>query len=151
MAGLRLLMVCTGNICRSPTMEAVFRHFAKEAGRALSVDSAGIQGWHAGEPPDPRTVATALARGYDLGHLRARRIGPDDFGRFDLLLAADRGHVEELARRAPAGARPKIRLFLGDEDLADPYYGGQEGFERVLDKVEARAREWDGSAGFFRG
>lgn len=151
MAGgaLRLLMVCTGNICRSPTMEGVMRAVAASRGWPTVVDSAGTEGWHSGEPPDPRTVAAALARGYRLDDLRARKVKTADFGRFDLLLAADQGHLDLLLRMAPAGMAGKARLFLGDADLADPYYGGPEGFEQVLDAVEGRCRAWDGTAGFF--
>lgn len=125
------------------------RAIAASRGWTAEVDSAGTEGWHAGEPPDPRTVAAALARGYALGGLRARKVRVEDFARFDLLLAADRGHQERLARLAPKGLAGKVRLFLGEEDLADPYYGGPEGFEAVLDAVEARCRAWDGTPGFF--
>lgn len=147
----RLLMVCTGNICRSPTMEGVMRAIAGSRGWKTELDSAGTEGWHTGEPPDPRTVTAALARGYSLGELRARKVRREDFERFDLLLAADRGHQDHLIRLAPPGLSHKVRLFLGEEDLADPYYGGPEGFEAVLDAVEARCRAWDGTPGFFRG
>lgn len=145
----RLLMVCTGNICRSPTMEGVMRSVAAARGWSTVVDSAGTEGWHAGEPPDPRTIAAALRRGYRLHGLRARKVTPADFERFDLLLAADQGHFERLVRIAPRGAASKVRLFLSKRDLADPYYGGPEGFEEVLDAVEARCRAWDGTTSFF--
>lgn len=147
--GPRILMVCTGNICRSPTMEGVFRSMAERRGWAATVDSAGTEGWHAGEPPDPRTLAVAEKRGYALGHLRARKVRADDFGTFDLLLAADLGHLERLRSMAPAAAWGKIRLFLGAVELPDPYYGGPEGFEAVLDAVEARCAQWDGKTDFF--
>lgn len=142
-------MVCTGNICRSPTMEGVLRAFAANAGWGVEIDSAGTQGWHEGEPPDPRTVAAAARRGYDLAGLRARRVREDDFARFDLVLAADLGHARELLEIAPSGAAAKIRLFLGEKNLPDPYYGGPRDFEEVLDSVEARARSWDGTDSFF--
>jgi protein-tyrosine phosphatase len=147
--GPRLLMVCTGNICRSPTMEGVLRAWAQRRGWGAHMDSAGTEGWHAGEPPDPRTQAAARARGYELGDLRARRVRLEDFSRFDLILAADRGHLAQLRALAPREAGRKVRLFLGEGELPDPYDGGPEGFEAVLDAVEARARAWDGSAGFF--
>jgi protein-tyrosine phosphatase len=146
----RILMICTGNICRSPTMEEVFRQRALREGWKMIVDSAGIQGWHAGEPPDPRTLAAAAARGYEMGNLRARQVKMADFTDFDLILAADAGHLKELRRLCPGSMSRKVRLFLGEEDLADPYYGEAAGFEEVLDAVEGRARAWDGSLGFFR-
>lgn len=146
----RILMVCTGNICRSPTMEEVFRQRAFREGWQVMVDSAGIQGWHAGEPPDPRTLAAAASRGYEMGSLRARQVKMDDFTDFDLVLAADAGHLKELRSLCPISMSRKVRLFLGKEDLADPYYGEAAGFEEVLDAVEGRARAWDGSLGFFR-
>ena len=145
----RILMVCTGNICRSPTMEGVWRATAARLGWRGEVDSAGTEGWHAGEPPDSRSVAAARARGYELGHLRARKVERDDFRRFDLILAADLSHLRRLESMAPAEAREKVRLFLGKGELPDPYYGGPEGFEGVLDAVERRCRAWDGTAGFF--
>lgn len=145
----RLLMVCTGNICRSPTMEAVLRALAAEHGFPAAIDSAGTEGWHAGEPPDPRTIAAARARGYRLDDLRARQVRREDFDRFDLILAADRGHLRRLQALAPADSRARLRLFLGRDELPDPYYGGPEEFEAVLDAVEARGRAWDGTPGFF--
>lgn len=145
----RILMVCTGNICRSPTMEAVWRAVAPGRGWTGVVDSAGTEGWHSGEAPDPRSVVAARARGYELGHLRARKVRAEDFMRFDLILAADLGHVARLQAMAPEAGRDKVRLFLGTGELADPYYGGREGFEEVLDAVEKRCRAWDGSPGFF--
>lgn len=130
-------------------MEGVFRRVAREAGWPVEIDSAGTQGWHAGEPPDPRTVAAAARRGYALEGLRARQVVREDFERFDVLLAADAGHVRDLLELAPSGAALKVRLFLGKENLRDPYYGGPRDFESVLDAVEARAWAWDGSTGFF--
>ena len=130
-------------------MEAVFRRSASAAGWPAAIDSAGTQGWHSGEPPDPRSIAAAARRGYALESLRARQVTPEDFGRFDLLLAADAGHVRHLLEMAPSGAATKVRLFLGNENLPDPYHGGARDFEAVLDAVEARARAWDGSIGFF--
>ncbi len=137
---MKLLLVCTGNICRSPTAEGVLRRLAQEAGLALEVDSAGTHGWHAGEPPDERAQAHALRRGYDLSRLRARRIEPGDFARFDLILAMDRGHLRLLRERCPRGHAGKLRLFLDGRDVPDPYYGGAEAFEQVLDLVEDAAR-----------
>ena len=145
----RILMVCTGNICRSPTMEEVFRQRAFRESWKIIVDSAGIQGWHAGEPPDPRTLAAAASRGYQMENLRARQVKIADFTDFDLILAADAGHLKDLRSQCPGSMSRKLRLFLGDEDLADPYYGETADFEEVLDVVEGRARAWDGSLGFF--
>src|ERR1700752_472910 len=110
----RVLFVCLGNICRSPTAEAVLRAVAaREAPELdLEVDSAGTAGYHVGEPPDPRTRQAAARRGYDLGALRARVVEPADFERFDLILAMDRENLGALRRRAPASARERLRLFL---------------------------------------
>ena len=130
-------MVCTGNICRSPTMEAVFRARAAAQGLALTFDSAGTASYHVGEPPDPRSLAAARARGYDLSALRARQVRvPEDFALFDRILAADRGHLEWLRRHAPAEHHGKLALLLGGADLPDPYYGGDAGFAHVLALIE---------------
>jgi protein-tyrosine phosphatase len=145
---MRILFVCLGNICRSPTAEGVLRALAaREApGLALQVDSAGTAAYHVGEPPDPRARQAAARRGYDLTALRARIVEPRDFERFDLILAMDRDNLQVLRRRAPPAAHERLRLFLefapeaGPEDVPDPYYGGPNGFEEVLDLVEAAAR-----------
>lgn len=139
----RVLMVCTGNICRSPTMEAVFRARAADAGLDIEFDSAGTESHHVGDAPDPRSQAAALARGYELAHLRARRVrAPEDFARFDLILAADRTHLAWLESRCPPEHRGKLALVLDDADLPDPYYGDESGFADVLDAVEAAAERW---------
>jgi protein-tyrosine phosphatase len=145
---MRILFVCLGNICRSPTAEAVLRALAaREApDLLLEVDSAGTAGYHVGQPPDPRTREAAARRGYDLGALRARVVEPADFERFDLILAMDRENLKVLRRRAPTHAHERLRLFLefapeaAPEDVPDPYYGGPNGFEEVLDLVEATTR-----------
>jgi protein-tyrosine phosphatase len=142
---LRVLMVCTGNICRSPTAEGVLRKMLGEAGlhRRVEVDSAGTVDYHAGAPPDVRAQAHAAKRGYDLSRLRARKILPADFERFDLLLAMDADHVEYLRERCPAGHADRIKLLLSyaprqpaGAEVPDPYYGAPAGFETVLDLVE---------------
>ena len=138
---MNVLFVCTGNICRSPTAEAVLRHQAEKAGIDLHVESAGIGRWHVGCPPDERAQHHAKGRGYDLSRLRARQVEPFDFERFDLILAMDRGHLRALERMAPQRRRAKIRLFAAGRDVPDPYYGGPEGFEEVLNLVEAACRD----------
>ena len=143
-----VLFVCTGNICRSPTAEAIFRKLAADAGMAETVraDSAGTQGYHVGEPPDPRAQQAAAKRGYDLSGLRARRIEDADFQRFDLILAMDQDHYSILSRMAQPSDGQKLKLMMSyarrfeQRDVPDPYYGGPQGFERVLDMLEDAAR-----------
>jgi protein-tyrosine phosphatase len=145
---VKILFVCLGNICRSPTAEAVLRGIAaREAPQlALSVDSAGTANYHPGSPPDRRSQAAARRRSYDLSALRARQICDADFAHFNLILAMDRNNLQELLERAPAGARDKIQLFLDFapeqpvRDVPDPYDGGARGFEEVLDLIEAASR-----------
>jgi protein-tyrosine phosphatase len=145
---IKVLFVCTGNICRSPTAEGVFRHFveAEGLGDALQADSAGTHGYHVGEAPDSRSVAAAKARGFDLSALRARRVHRDDFHRFDLILAMGRDHYEHLTAMRPLDMRATVRMFLDYHpaktlgDVPDPYYGDQRGFEHVLDMVEETSR-----------
>lgn len=140
----RVLMICTGNICRSPTAEGVFRAQIAAAGLShrVAVDSAGTHGYHVGEPPDPRSVRHALKRGIDLSALRARRVDDSDFADFDLLLAMDRENFAELERRCPSGLRHKLVLFMvfapdaHSRVVPDPYYGAGDDFEEVLDLVE---------------
>jgi protein-tyrosine phosphatase len=135
----RILFVCMGNICRSPTAEGVMRHLLAERGLdgEIEVQSAGTGGWHAGDPPDARATATARARGITLEGA-ARQVTADDFEDFDLLVAMDRDNLRDLQAIAPPGTEDKIRLLLDEErDVPDPYYGGPGGFEEVLDLVEA--------------
>jgi protein-tyrosine phosphatase len=138
---VNVLFVCTGNICRSPTAEGVLRTLAAREGIDVHIESAGIGRWHVGCAPDERAQRHAKGRGYDLSKQRARQVEPFDFERFDLILAMDRGHLQNLQRMAPARHRAKIRLFVPERDVPDPYYGGPEGFEEVLDLVEAACRD----------
>ena len=146
---MKVLFVCLGNICRSPTAHGVLAQLAAQRwpGLVQRVDSAGTGGWHVGEPPDPRTQAAARARGYELGALRARQVSPADFAAFDLVLAMDRANLERL-RPLAAAARGAARLALFLEyaghpsrnEVPDPYYGGPQGFEAVLDLIEDAAQ-----------
>ena len=144
---MRILFVCMGNICRSPTAEGVFRRLVQERapGVGLEVDSAGTHDYHVGEPPDSRAVAAAARRGIDLKGLRARQVEDRDFERFDLIVAMDRLNREVLIDRAPGEFHARIRLFMefaadtGVMDVPDPYYGGPLGFEQVLDLAEEAA------------
>lgn len=143
----RILFVCTGNICRSPTAEGVARGLAQRLGLAdqFEFDSAGTHGYHVGEAPDPRSVAAARRRGYELAALRARRVSEFDFVGFDHILAMDREHQEWLRHACPPEQRTKLKLFLefsekfDEDEVPDPYYGGPQGFEHVLDLVEDAA------------
>jgi protein-tyrosine phosphatase len=144
---VRVLFVCMGNICRSPTAEGVMRRLLEDEGLDVEIDSAGTGGWHAGEPPDERATLAARRRGVTLEGA-ARQVRPEDFRRFDLLIALDRSNLRELLARAPdEEAAEKVRLLRefdpaadGDFDVPDPYYGGDRGFETVLDMVEAACR-----------
>jgi protein-tyrosine phosphatase len=145
---MKILFVCLGNICRSPTAEGVLRAIAAREypELTLEIDSAGTADYHVGEPPDRRTVATAKRRGYDLSGLRARLVRAEDFLRFDHVLAMDRANLAELESRRLAGATAQPALFMSFvpghefEEIPDPYYGGIEDFERVLDLCEAASR-----------
>lgn len=141
----RILFVCLGNICRSPTAEGVFGHLAREAGLTLHTDSAGTGDWHIGDRPDPRAVAAAAARGYDISDLRARQVTATDFDRFDLILAMDNRNRADLEALRPLGAATPVEMFLrfdeshtGPLDLPDPYLVG--GFGDVLDTIERASR-----------
>ena len=144
----RVLMVCMGNICRSPTAEGVLREYIKnnKLGDIVEVDSAGTHGYHVGESPDPRTQRAALARGYNLSELRARKVAMQDIDYFDLILAMDRSNLDNLRRMAPPEAHQRLRLFMeyarnfDDDEVPDPYYGLGHGFELVLDMIEDGAQ-----------
>ncbi|WP_413110757.1 low molecular weight protein-tyrosine-phosphatase [Thaumasiovibrio sp. DFM-14] len=138
---MRILVVCMGNICRSPTAEAVLRQRIKQRGLDYIVDSAGTLAYHQGEHPDPRSQEVGESRGYRLAEIRARKITESDFDDFDLILAADKHNEQALLAMSPAQHAHKVTLMmaycpeLGDE-IPDPYYGGPDGFELVLDLIE---------------
>ena len=145
---MKVLFVCFGNICRSPTAEGVFRHLlAQEAPELrVEIDSAGTAGYHIGHPPDLRSRRAAHARGIDLSGLRARQVAAEDFLRFDLILAMDRDNLEELEAMRPAESRARVQLFLeyapelARTEVPDPYYGDARGFEEVLNLSAAASR-----------
>jgi protein-tyrosine phosphatase len=143
---MRVLFVCMGNICRSPTAEGVFRQALHAHGGSIEIDSAGTHDYHIGEPPDRRAIAAAQRRGIDLSGLRARKVVDEDFARFDLILAMDHDNLDLLQRRAPAQYQERIKLvmeFAPDaytREVPDPYYGGVKGFEDVLDLLEKAAQ-----------
>jgi len=136
-----VLVVCLGNICRSPTGEAILRAKALQKNVELEVDSAGTAAYHSGNPPDERSQAAALKRGYSFKGIRARQVEQGDFEYFDLILAADKQNLADLKALCPAHLQYKLTLFLSygasDVDqIPDPYYGGDNGFEQVLDLIE---------------
>ena len=133
----KVLFVCTGNICRSPTAEGVLRHLAEKMSIAVQVESAGTHDYHVGNPPDARAQHHARGRGYDLSAQRARQVRRRDFEEFDLIVAMDRGHLQILQHHCPPQHQAKLRMLVNGHDVPDPYYGGPEGFEQVLDMVEA--------------
>lgn len=144
---VKVLFVCMGNICRSPTAEGVFRHKVSEAGLddKIHIDSAGTHAYHVGEPPDGRAQQSALQRGFDLSRQRARKVSVDDFDQFDYVVAMDMSNQDALLSICPQGLENKIHLFLkfasntSTSEVPDPYYGGGKGFEKVLDLVENAA------------
>jgi low molecular weight protein-tyrosine phosphatase len=144
---MRILMVCMGNICRSPTAEGVLRHVLESRAPHLKIeiDSAGTHDYHVGEPPDRRSIAAARRRGIDLSALRARIVRTEDFSYYDLILAMDEDNLRLLQEQAPRETRSRIRLLMEYAPNAvmravpDPYYGGPQGFEQVLDLLEEAA------------
>jgi len=148
MKKIKVLMVCMGNICRSPMAHGYFEHAVREAGLQgqIEVDSAGTHAYHIGEPPDARAQQTARQHGIDLSGQRARKALREDFARFDYVLAMDRDNYALLAELCPEGEEQRLRLFLDfapqlpEREVPDPYYGGDAGFERVFDMVEAAAQ-----------
>lgn len=151
----RILFVCLGNICRSPTAEGVFSSRAQAAALDVVTDSAGTGGWHIGHPPDHRAIRAAAGRGYDISGLRARQVTQGDFHKFDLILAMDRQNLHDLRRMAPIDGHARLSLFLDrlelpdvagaveaadQREVPDPYYSG--GFDHVLDLIEQGADRW---------
>ncbi|MGL1559762.1 low molecular weight protein-tyrosine-phosphatase [Vibrio parahaemolyticus] len=137
----RILVVCMGNICRSPTGEAVLRAKAEELGVDVDIDSAGTIGYHTGNTPDTRAMAAGKQRGYSFKGMRARQVSVQDFEDFDLVLAADKANLADLLDICPAEHRHKVSLFLSHsnssyDEIPDPYHGGDDGFELVLDLIE---------------
>ncbi len=140
---VRVLFVCLGNICRSPTAHGVFQQWITQRGfkELIAVDSCGTGDWHIGHAPDKRSAAAALVRGYDLSALRARQVAADDFQRFDYILAMDTANLRDLQRMRPHDFRGELALFLDYagidvREVPDPYYGEADGFDHVLDLVE---------------
>lgn len=146
MKNIKILFVCMGNICRSPTAEGIFRQQIVDAGMSdrVEIDSAGTHDYHIGSPPDNRTRLAALQRGYDLSSLRGRQVEVKDFQKFEYILAMDRANLADLERICPPQLRHKLSLFMefssGEQcDVPDPYHGGREGFENVLNMLENAA------------
>ncbi|PCJ22811.1 MAG: phosphotyrosine protein phosphatase [SAR86 cluster bacterium] len=140
---VKVLMVCLGNICRSPSAHGVFDNFIKNKNLSsrIEVDSAGTSNYHIGQPPDPRSIDAAAQRGYALYELVARQVQPDDYLTFDYILAMDKANLNDLKKSAPAQARARLSLLLAysncvEEVVPDPYYSGDDGFEHVLDLIE---------------
>jgi len=139
-----VLFVCMGNICRSPTAEGVFRQVVKERNldHLIHIDSAGTHAYHVGESPDHRAQATARERGIDLSTQRARKVDRTDFDKFDYIIAMDRANLEDLKQLQQAGSKAKLQLFMDfapnweNNEVPDPYYGGDNGFKRVFDMVQ---------------
>ncbi len=147
MKKISVVFVCMGNICRSPTAEAVFRQYVERAGLEdqIVIDSAGTHDYHIGAPPDGRTQRAAQQRGFDMSDLRGRQVQADDFAHFDYVLAMDKANLAILDKLKPVASPTQARLFLEfahhhvEREVPDPYYGGEDGFERVLDMVEDAA------------
>lgn len=145
MQKVKVLFVCMGNICRSPTAEGVFTKKVKDRGldEHFELDSAGTHAYHVGEPPDPRADKSAAKRGVSISHLRARKVNSEDFSEFDFVLAMDKHNYQILEELCPEDLQYRLSLFMNHAphldvaEVPDPYYGGSQGFERVLDLIEA--------------
>ena len=142
----RVLFVCLGNICRSPLAEAAFRNEAERIGLDVEIESAGTGDWHIGHPPDRRSFAVAERNGVDISHLRARQVSPEDFRRFDLIIALDQQNLRNLRALRPADSKAELSLLLDHvprwegQAVADPYYGGDEHFDATWSDVTEGAR-----------
>lgn len=140
---MKILMVCLGNICRSPLAEGIASHLVGKAGLDWEVDSAGTSGWHDGALPDKRSIAIAKEKGLDITNQRSRKLRASDFVEFDLILAMDRANLRDILALAPEEASPKVHLILNytqpglDLEVPDPYHGGPDGFEHVFHLLEA--------------
>ena len=140
-----VLFVCLGNICRSPTAHGIFENRVRQSGLddRILVDSCGTGSWHVGEKPDPRAISAAKNRSYDLSHLRARKVSNSDFEQFDYILAMDRNNLADLKIMRPISYAGHLSLFLdfdqhySEDEVPDPYYGGEQGFSHVIDLVES--------------
>lgn len=143
----RVLFVCLGNICRSPTAEGIFRRALEDVGMSehVAIDSCGIGNWHVGKAPDPRAQAAAARRGVDLSRLRARQLTAEDFLSADYVLGMDRDNLHAMQALKPVGSQAHVGLFLDfagtpGAEVPDPYYGGEQGFDTVLDMIESALR-----------
>ena len=145
---INILFVCMGNICRSPSAEGFFATALQNSSfrEQVSIDSAGTHGYHIGQAPDSRAVATALNFGVDISHLRARKVGASDFEHYDLIIAMDRNNLEDLQRMRPKGSRASLQMMMQyhpethPEEVPDPYYGGMEGFTYMCNLLESATR-----------
>ena len=146
----RVLFVCTGNICRSPTAEGIFQMLVDNGGLSdqIETDSAGLGSWHSGAAPDPRSMETALRRGIDISAQQARTVRPNDFEQFNLVLAMNLSNFSALKDLCPNPLAARIRMFMdfapgaAKHDVPDPYHGADDGFERVFDMIETGAKGW---------
>jgi len=138
---MKILLVCSGNICRSPTAEGLLRQLCAEQGLACELDSAGTHGLHAGEAPDHRAVELARQKGIDISTLRARQVTADDFDDFDIIYAMDAGHMQALKAKKPTGAKAKLKMFYAAADVPDPWYGDMSHFIQTYDIIAEGAAQ----------
>lgn len=133
---MKILFVCSGNICRSPTAEGIFKKRIADAGLDIICDSAGTNGYHVGDPPDHRAVAVGMERGIDISHLQSRRVDEDDFYNFDIIYAMDGGHLSQLNAIKPSDATARVIPYAEGIDVPDPWYGDKENFYETYDVIE---------------